>query len=270
MRKLLKAVLSLIILLIVLVAIAAVGVAIFADRAARAAVEKAGTKILNVGVTVGKADASLLRGGLDLRNITVANPPGYQGPALLKMQWVNVEADPRSLLSQEVQIRDIELDAVDVFVEQSGLRNNLYEVIKPLREPHEPTGKRLVIDNLKMTNITVHVSLPSIPGQPQATEFTLDTITMTDLGRDEKMDTAILISKVVLAVAAGVAEHGGNVLPKETIGEISGILDKAIDLGRIIFGPQKPDSQNKQQGTQDLGTTVTEGIKDLLGGKKKQ
>jgi len=268
MRKLLKAVLSLIIVLVLLVAIATVGVAIFADRAARAVVEKAGTRTLNVGVTVGKADASLLRGGLDLRNITVANPPGYQGPALLKLQWVNVEADPRSLLSRQVQIRDIEIDAVDVFVEQNGLRNNLYEVIKPLREPHEPTGKRLVIDNLKMTNITVHVSLPSIPGQPQTTEFTLDTITMTDLGRDEKMDTAILISKVVLAVAAGVAEHGGNVLPKETIGEISGILDKAIDLGRIIFGPGGKTPDGRQQDS--LGKSVTEGIKDLLGGKKKQ
>lgn len=268
MRKLLKAVVFLVILLLVLAAIAVVGVALFADRAAKAVVEKAGTKTLNVGVAVGKADASLLRGGLHLRNITVANPSGYAGPALLKLQWVNVKADPRSLLSEEVLIHDMELDAMDLYVEQSGLRNNLYEVIKPLREPHEPTGKRLVIDNLKITNVTVHVSLPAIPGQPQTAQFTLDTITMTELGRNEKMDTAVLISKIVLAIAAGVAERGGGVLPKETIGEISGILDKAIDIGRIIFGSGGKTPDGRQQDS--LGKSVTDGIKDLLGGKKKQ
>jgi hypothetical protein len=268
MRKLIKRIRFIIVLLVVLVIAGAAAVALLADKAVQTAVETAGTKTLNVGVKVGKADARILQGSVDLQEISVANPPGYQGPALLKLQRVDVAADTRSLLSREVLIKDMKLDGMDVFVEQKGLANNLYEVIKPLREPRKPTGKSLIIDNLEITNITVHASLTGIPGQPQSADFTLDKITMTELGRNERMDTAVLISKILLAVAAGVAERGGDILPKETIGEMTGILDKAIDIGKIIFGPGGKTPDGRQQDS--LGKTVTEGIKDLLGAKKKE
>jgi len=77
----------------------------------------------------------------------------------------------------------------------------------------------------------------------------------------------VLISKILLAVAAGIAEQGGNILPKETIGDLGSILDKAIDIGKIIFGPGKTsDGQQKDS----LGKSAIDGIKDLFGGKKKE
>ncbi len=269
-RKLLKRVLYAIIVLVVLAVVGIVAMALLADKMVQKAVEKAGTKTLNVDVKVGKADAAILRGAVDLQKITVANPAGFQGPALLTLERVNVAADTGSLLSKQVHITEMRLANMEVFVEQQGLQNNLYEVIKPLREPRAPTGKSLLIDNLELANVTVHASLSGIPGKPQTAQFTLGNITMTDIGRNEKVDTAVLISKILLAVAAGVAQQGGDILPKETLGEITGILDKAIDIGRMIFGPGQQTDQNQQKGTQDLGKSVTEGLQDLLGGKKKQ
>jgi hypothetical protein len=179
-----------------------------------------------------------------------------------------VAADTRSLLSNQVHIKDMRLANMEVFVEQKVLQNNLYDVIKPLRQPGKPTGKSLLIDNLEIANITVHASLSGIPGKPQTAQFTLATITMTDVGRNEKVDTAVLIGKILLAVAAGIAQQGGDILPKETLGEITGMLDKAIDIGKIIFGPagKTPDGQPQDS----LGRSVTEDLKDLLGGKKRQ
>jgi hypothetical protein len=81
------------------------------------------------------------------------------------------------------------------------------------------------------------------------------------------MDTAALIGKIVLAVAAGVAEQTGDILPAETIGEMTSILDKAIDIGRVIFGPGGKSPEGEQKD--GLGKTVTDGLKDLIGGKKK-
>jgi len=270
MRKLLKAALHVIVIVVVLAVIGVVAVAVLADKAVQKAVEKAGTKTLNVDVKVGKANAAILRGAVDLQKITVANPAGFQGPALLTLERVNIAADTGSLLSRQVHITEMRLANMEVFVEQKGLANNLYDVIKPLREPRAPTGKSLLIDNLEIANVTVHASLSGIPGKPQTAQFTLGNITMTDLGHNEKVDTAVLISKIVLAVASGVAQQGGDILPKETLGEITGMLGKAIDIGKIIFGPGKQGDQNQQKGTQDLGKSVTEGIQDLLGGKKKQ
>jgi hypothetical protein len=271
MKKLMKRIRSVIVLLLVVIVVlivaAAAGVFVFADRVVRSAVESAGTKTLNVAVNVGQAHVSILTGTVDLQNISVANPPGFQGPSLLKLQRVDVAANPRSLLTNDVIIKDMRLDNMEVFVEQKGLQNNLSDVIKPLRQPHEPTGKSLVIDNLELTNVTVHTSLTGLPGQPQSASFTLPKITMTEVGRNEKVDMAMLIGKVLLAVAAGVVQKGGDILPKDTVNEISGMLDKAVDIGKTIFAPAGTGPDGKPQDS--LGRSVTDGLKNLLGGKKK-
>ncbi len=269
MIRLIKAFLSLVIVVIVLVIVAVVAVALLANRAVRTAVETAGTKALNVPVTVGQADVSLLSGSARLQDLRVANPAGYTGAALLTVQRADVTADTGSLLSREILIQDLKLDTLELFIEQKGLQNNLYDVIKPLREPRAATGTSLIVDNLEIANVVVHVGLSGLPGQAPTTSFKVAPIRMTELGRHEKMDTTILISKIVLAVAAGVAQQGGHTLPPQTIGEITSLLDKALDVGRILFGPQN-DTQNQQKGKGNGGQTITDGLKDLLGGKKQQ
>lgn len=272
MKKLFKLIVTVIVVLVVLAVAGVVGVAVFADRAVASAVESAGTKTLQVPVEVGDADASILSGSVGLQNLAVANPKGYTGPTLLTLKAVNVRADTGSLLSDEIVMRNMQLTGMEVFVEQKGLQNNLYEVIQPLRQPREPTGKTLIIDQLTISDIVVHMSLSGIPGQqPQAVDLKIAPITMTDLGRGERMDTAVLISKVLLAVAQGIAQQSGDILPAETVGEITGVLDKAIDLGRTIFGGKKtPDqpAEKQKDTTGELGEKATDALKDIFGGKK--
>lgn len=272
MRRLFKLIVTIITILAVLAVAGVIGVALFADRAVKAAVESSGAKTLNVAVQVGDADASIFGGSIGLENLVVANPEGYGGPSLLTLKTVDVAADTGTLFSNQIVIKTMTLDQMEVFVEQKGLQNNLYEVIQPLRQPHEPTGKSLVIDSLTISNILVHISLPSLPGQEAKTvDVKVAPITMTELGRHERMDTAVLISKVLLAVAQGIAEQTGDILPKETLSDISGVLDKAFDIGRTIFGGKKTDGQTEQKSDTDgIGKTVTEGIKDILGGNKKK
>jgi hypothetical protein len=272
MKKLLKVLVLILVLLVFLAGISVVAVLLFgnkiAGRAAKTAVETAGTKMLGVGVTVGKANASIFTGAVGLQDILVKNPSGYKGPALVKLARVDAKADTKSLLSKEVLIKDMKLDNMEVFVEQQGLQNNLYQVIKPLRESHQPTGRSLVIDNLTLTNVTVHVSMPALAGKTQSADLKLDSIAMGNLGRSEKMDTAVLIGKILLAVAQGIAEKGSGILPKDMAGDLGSVLDKAVDIGKTILTPGGKTPDGKQQDS--LGKSVTDGIKGLLGGKKKQ
>ncbi|MBM4026127.1 MAG: hypothetical protein FJ280_12080, partial [Planctomycetes bacterium] len=60
MRRLIKAILFLVVVLVVLAVVGIVGAVLFADRVVRTAVETAGTRTLNVRVDVGRANASLL------------------------------------------------------------------------------------------------------------------------------------------------------------------------------------------------------------------
>jgi hypothetical protein len=268
MRRLIRAILFVVVVLIVLAIVGLVGVILFANRAVQTAVETAGTRALNVAVRIDRTAVSLSAGTVELYGIIVANPPGYEGPALLKLQQTDFKVNTGSLLSKQVHIEDMKLDNMEVFIEQKGLQNNLYQVIQPLRQPRRPTGRGLLIDNLEIRNVTVHAAMTTIPGQTPGVDLKIASIRMTDLGRHEKVDTAVLISKIVLAVAEGIAQQGGGILPKETIGELGSILDKALDLGKIILGPsgKTPEGQEKE----NLGQTVTDGLKDLLGGQKNQ
>ncbi len=257
MRKKLKSIKSVFVIGLVIVVGGALGINFFADSAVRVAIGKAGAKALKVPVDVAKADLSILAGTLGLETLTVGNPPGYSQTTLLDLSQGAIEVETKSLLSDEVLIRDIRLDGMKVFVEQKGLDNNLHEVIGALERDRQPSGKKLVIDHLEITNVTVLVKLLPIPGQADTVTFKLGTIQMTDLGRNERMDVAALATKVLLAVAMGIAEQGGDVLPKEMISGLSNVLDKAIDIGRIIFG-------NGRDSAEQIGRGITEGLKDVV------
>ncbi|MGE5295196.1 MAG: hypothetical protein ACM3VT_10245 [Solirubrobacterales bacterium] len=271
MVRLFRRFVSIITILAVVVIIGAIAAILFAGRLVKSGVESSGTKMLNVPVQVGKAGVSILGGSIDLQNLAVANPQGYDGPSLLTLKKVDIAADTGTLFGSQIVIKTMTLDQMEVFVEQKGLQNNLYEVIKPLRQPHEPTGKSLVIDNLTISNILVHISLPSLAGQEAKTvDVKVAPITMTELGRNERIDTPILISKILLAVAQGIADQSGGILPKETLGDISGVLDKAVDIGRILFGGKKSDGQTEQKTDSGDGKSITDSIKDIFGGSRKK
>jgi hypothetical protein len=134
----------------------------------------------------------------------------------------------RSLLTDTVNVKEIKLDGVNVVIEQKGVSgNNLHDIIKAIpkaepeaEQPAEKPGKKLRIDNLEITNVTVTAKLPSVPGKPDTVTLKLDTITMTNLGDDEKLDTAILIGTVLLAIESAVAEQGAGILPDEIMDQM--------------------------------------------------
>lgn len=223
--KILYIVLSAVVVLVIVVVIA---VTLFAGSAVRIGVETAGTKALSVPVTLGDADLSILRGKLRLQNLVIDNPPGYQHEKFLELKDGRVAVDIRSLLTDTVNIKEIKLDGIDVVIEQKGVSgNSLHDIIKAIpkgeptaEEPAEKPGKKLRIDNLEITNVTVTAKLPSVPGKPDTVTLNLDPITMTNLGSDEELDTAILVGKVLLAIESGVAKQGAGVLPDEIMDEM--------------------------------------------------
>jgi len=144
LRKILLIVLAAILILVIA---GVVLVDLFAERAVTYGIEAAGTKALNVGVSVDDVDLSLTAGKLALYGTSISNPPGYQHRKLLELDSARIQVDVRSLLSDVVKIRQIKLDGAEVVLEQKGItRNNLQDVIKAMprgpkaEDQAEPTG----------------------------------------------------------------------------------------------------------------------------------
>ena len=259
---------------LILVVIAVVAVNLFADRAVRVGIETAATKTLNVGVSVGNVDLSIMAGKLALQNLLINNPPGYQHDKLLELKSAEIEIDVKSLLSDVVNIKEIKLDGVNVVIEQRGISgNNLQDVIAAIHsgsKDDQTSGKKLHIDNLEMSNVTVQMKLLPIPGKVDTVTLNLSPIRMTNLGGDNKLDTAALSGKILLAIAHGVAKQGVGILPKEIVEPITSVLGKTIDLSKGIIEGREGIGEEIIKSTEDIGKGITEGLKSLLKPKKEE
>ncbi|MEE9370398.1 MAG: AsmA family protein [Sedimentisphaerales bacterium] len=271
MKKTLKIVRIVLIVVLLVILVVALAIDIFAERALKMAIETAATKTLNVGVSVGEIDLSIIGGKLGISNLVISNPPGYQHDRLLELKDAQIEVDIGSLLGDTVNIKQFKLDGVRVVMEQRGISgNNLQDVIKAIpsepkaeTEPGKP-GKKLQIDNLEISNITVDVKLLPVPGKADTVTMKLTPIRMTDLGSDEKLDTAILSAKILLAIANGIAEQGTDVLPKEMVSTMKSTLSEKLDLGKTTA---KEGEKLLEEG-KDAGKELVEGFKGLLKQKK--
>jgi len=277
MKKTLKALRIILLAILILIVVAVVAVNLFADRAVRLGIETAATKTLNVAVTVSNVDLSIMSGKLALQNLLINNPPGYQHDKLLDLKNAEIEVDVKSLLSDVVNIREIKLDGMDVVLEQRGISgNNLQDVIKAIsggtKDKGEPetSGKKLHIDNLEISDVTVRVKLLPVPGKADTVTLNLSPIRMTNLGGDNKLDTAALSGRILLAIANGVAEQGVGVLPKEIVDSITSTLGKTIDLSKGIIEGREGIGQEIIKSTEEVGKGITEGLKGLLKPKKEE
>ncbi len=277
MKKTLKVLRVIVLAILILLLIAVVAVNLFAGRAVKVGIETAATKTLNVGVSVGNVDLSIMAGKLALKNLLINNPPGYQHEKLLELQNAKIEVDVKSLLSDVVNIKEIKLDGVNVVLEQRGISgSNLQDVIKAIsggpkdKDETETSGKKLHIDNLEISNVTVKVKLLPVPGKADTITLKLSPIRMTDLGGDNKLDTAALSGMILLAIANGVAKQGVGVLPKDIVDTITSTLGKTIDLSKGIIEGREGIGKEIIKGTEDIGKGITEGLKGLLKPKKEE
>jgi hypothetical protein len=277
MKKLRK-ILLVILAAIVILAVAVVAlVNLFADRVVKIGIESAATKALNVGVSVDNVKLSIMAGKLALGNLVINNPPGYQHDKLLQLKTANIAVDVRSLLSDVVNIKEIKLDGAEVVLEQRGVSgNNLQDIMKSLPSApkteagSQPSGKKLHIDSLELSNITVKAKLLPIPGKADTVTLKLSPIKMTNLGGDNKLDTAALLGKILVAIANGIAEQGAGILPDDMVGAMKSTLAKTAELGKEVLKTGENLGKDVLKNTENLGKDLTEGLKGLLKPKKQE
>lgn len=264
--------LVIVILLIVIVVV----IGLYGDRAVKMGIEKGGSAALPVDVKVGSVALSILGGKLDLFDLAVENPEGYKHKNLLELKSGSVGVRIRSLMGDTVKIKHIKLDGTELVLEQRDLlNNNIKDILKALpkeeeveKEPSEP-GKKLHIDELVISNTTVKVKLLPLPGKVDTVPLELGTITMTDLGSDNKLNTALLIRKILTALFQGIAKQGKGILPDDLMNGISGELGELLGKGKGILLEGGEAGKKILDGVGDTGKKIGEGLKGLLPGKKE-
>ena len=270
-KKLVRTILGVILILIACIVIL---INLFGNRVIKTGIETVATKTLTVPVNIDDMSLSILRGKVSFQNLVVDNPPGYEYDKLLEVGDARIAVSIGSLLKDTVNIKEIMFDGLEVTLEQKGLTsNNLQDIIKALPksdkepEPEEKTNKpskKLHIDKLEISNVVVNAKLLPIPGKETAVTLKLDPIIMTDLGSDDNMDIAKLSSKILLAIATGVAKQGTGVLPEGITDGMEATLSKVTELGKTV----SEEGKKFLEEGKDTGKDIVEGFKGLLKPKK--
>ena len=277
MKKPLKVLRIVVIVILVLILVISIAIHLFAGAALKIGVEAGASKALNVGVTLGDADLSILAGKVELWDLVINNPPGYKHENLLELKKGKVDVDIGSLMSDTVKIEEIKFDGIDVVLEQRGVSgNNLQDVInslpkadeKPQPEPEttdEKPAKNLEIQTLEITNITVHAKLLPVPGKADTVTIKIDPIRMENLGTDSKIDVAALTGKILVAITTGVAKQGAGLLPEDMTAAMNATLDKTLELGKAAT----EEGKKLLEEGKDVGTGIIEGFKGILKPKEQ-
>jgi len=264
-RKILRIVLLGIVVLVVVIVVV---IKLFGNIALKTGIETAASKTLNVGVSIDDMDFSILGGSVGFQNLVIDNPPGYKHDKLLEVGNARIAVGIGSLLKDTVNIKEIMFDDVNVVLEQKGVTgNNLQDIIKAIpkseaedEEKEEKPAKKLHIDKLELTNITVNAKLLPVPGKDDTITLKLNPIRMTDLGSDDKLDAAKLTAKILLAIATGVAEQGVGKLPEGMTDAMKATLSKATELGKTAA----EEGKKLLEEGKDTGKELIEGFKGLL------
>lgn len=282
---------------IVLVAAALLGI----DRIARVGVETAGTYALGVQTTLGSMDVGLFSGRVGMSALDVANPEGFTSPHFLRMDDGRVAVTLGSLMSDRVKVPELTLRGINMSLERKQGRSNYQTILDGLKKfetaeaapdpaAKQESGKKFVIAQAVISDVTVTVDMLGIGGGATSMPVKIERIELNDVGSDSAggVQLAELSAILTKAILAAVVSKAGGVLPPEITGELSAGLDGLRSLGGGAYKvvgdvTATVGGEVKQLGTvgRDLlkgagtsgaesGKKVSEGLKGLLPGKKKE
>lgn len=184
---------NLFILLILLVLVAAGGVYYYIDAIIKHGIEKYGTEITGVLVTVDDVKLGLPDGKFELTNLKIANPHGFNNPTLFEASNISVTMNVRSVFEDVIKIGEIRIDSPSFVYENNGESDNIKVLTANIDksskndEPAEPsTGKakpqkKIVIDHFYLNKGKVTASLGNIINK----SLNLPDIYLSGIGKDQ-------------------------------------------------------------------------------------
>ncbi len=197
------------------------------------AVERSATRALGVRTRVGAARVGLLRGGLALQGVRVANPEGFSGD-FLRLRDARLELDLRSLRAPTVRAPSLELETLEVRLERRAGRANYRAILDHMNAGKRPAdarqGRRFVIDRVRVREVTAHVQLLPPGGRATELELRIPEIRLSGVGeRSGGVLASELTAILVQAVLEALARKGVG-LPAQLASDLRAQLDAFVRL----------------------------------------
>jgi len=272
-----KLIFKLVAVLLLLVVVGLVAGFFYANHLVKAGVEHAGEYALGVQTDLDSADVALFDGKCNFHGLTVYNPVGdWDADHFFAMDDLGVAVTLGSLRSQTVEVPTISLKGIDMFLERKGDSSNYKPILDHLKQfestdeetkQEESSGKKFIIKELMIEDVTVTADLLPLGGKLSRTVVKIPRIRLTDVGSDS--DRGVLLAEVTDIVMKAILEavlDQGVKLPGNIAGELQAQLARLEDIENLVGGVTAQLGEVTQQATRALeeaGKSI-EGVQEGL------
>lgn len=280
----LKKLLILVVILVLLLVGAVIGVVYYAGSLAKEGIERGGTYALGVPTKVNSVNLGLLSGKLGISGLDIGNPSGFPSPHFLALGTGEVQVGLASLRESTIVIPKFSLDKLDVRLEKKAGKANYTAIMDNLKKvsgdskPSQPAPsggaeKKFIVNDLSLTNLTIHVDLldaPAALGGVGKVTVPIDSIKLQNVGQTGSgvagsgVTMSQLASIIVQAVMQATVEKGGVQLPGDILADLQGQLASLGDLknlGMNVSTSAAAVVENVQKVGEDAKKAVDEGKK---------
>jgi len=235
------------------------------DGILRSAIQNSIRQQLGVNATVGKVSLKIFSGTVEVTNLKINNPKGYQFENVFEARTIFVKTSIGNLLSDPVEIQQIIVDGVLMTFEQKGLTSNVNDILKNMPktepspdEPNKP-GKKVHISTLDINDVSLTIKLIPLPGKTDAMTLNIASLHFTDIG-SSKTNLAQVVGKVFSEIVRAAIEQSQDIIPSDLISPIRDAVN--LHLGNIT-----EEGKKILEGTKDIQEKATETLKGIF---KKQ
>lgn len=269
-----KTAFKIIAVIFVLIVALIIGLVIFGlgkiDALAKAAVEYGGEYAMGVDTTVDTMDVALTKGTVEMGELNIANPEGFNTDHFFSLNNADASFDLESLGQETYIVPSIHLNGIDVILDKGGDPSNYNQILENLKrfESGDSTtgdaskeGKDVIVKSLILEDINIHVAnMPGVSMVAGDVAINIPKIELQNIGEKESMKAGDIFNLVVKTVLSAAVEAGGGIIPGDVLGDLSNGLSGLTSLGDL--GIDAISDLNLDDAFGDLGEQVDQVTQD--------
>ncbi|MGB0719161.1 MAG: hypothetical protein ACPGRX_01725 [Bdellovibrionales bacterium] len=148
--------------------------------------ERIASDALGVAVSIGSMDISLQNKTVIVRDVHVANPPGYTKPDAMSVGAIDIALTNAG--KDLIEFKDISVKDTHAYLEVTPDGINLQDLQSRIatakRDPDTPESIKVIIEKIVTTEAVLHPSVTLI-AQQDLEPITIPSLQLTGLGRKE-------------------------------------------------------------------------------------
>lgn len=236
---------------------------------AKAAVEKALSYVLQVEVTTSRVKLALTGNNVDIYDLRIANPEGYESSEAITAGHVAVALELKSVRSPTIQIERILIEDPRINLEKRKKKLNIRILIdnasRLADDDADAPAQDVAIRKLNVYGGEVKVTMPILSN---LVKLKLPDIELENIGTDKSVSVAqamTIFLKTLLKSTVGVA---GKELPLDafkSLNEGLGFLGGQLGEGKELVDKAKGALLKSKDKLKEEGRDLKQGVKKLFG-----